>query len=64
MHDDLPASVRMLLPVHDSILLEVPTNLVEETCQIVTDAMQLAPASFAVPLTVDIATGRTWADCK
>jgi len=62
LHERLPVEVRMLLPVHDSILLEVPANLVEETCQIVKNAMQTAPAAFAVPLKVDIHTGRTWAD--
>lgn len=28
---DLPADVRRLLPVHDSVLLSVPESLVEET---------------------------------
>ena len=64
LNDSLPTSVGMLLPVHDSILLEVPANLVEATCQTVTNAMQVAPAGFNVPLKVDIKTGRTWADCK
>jgi DNA polymerase-1 len=64
LHAMLPTEVKMLLPVHDSVLLEVPINLVEATCQIVTNAMQAAPAGFTVPLKVDIHTGRTWADCK
>jgi len=64
LHAELPTSVRMLLPVHDSILLEVPANLVEATREIVTNAMQAAPPGFTLPLTVDIQTGRTWADCK
>jgi len=64
LHNSLPPDVRMLLPVHDSVLLEVPANLVEETCQIVKNAMQAAPAGFTVPLKVDVKVGRTWADCK
>ncbi len=64
LHDTLPDEVRMLLPVHDSVLLEVPVDLVEETSRIVRNAMETRPASFAVPLKVDIHTGRTWADCK
>jgi hypothetical protein len=41
-----------------------PTELVEETRQIVVAAMESLPAGFAVPLKVEIKTGRTWAECK
>jgi DNA polymerase I-like protein with 3'-5' exonuclease and polymerase domains len=54
----------MLLPVHDSVLLEVPKGLVEETGQVVTTAMEAVSARFTVPMKVEIRTGRTWADCK
>jgi DNA polymerase-1 len=61
-HDALPAEVRMLLPVHDSVLFETPSALVEETGRIVKASMEAAPAGFTVPLKVKIKTGRTWAD--
>ena len=64
LHDTLPDAVRMLLPVHDSVLLEVPTPLVEQTSQIVREAMESTPAGFAVPLKVEVKAGRTWAECK
>ena len=64
LHDILPDDVRMLLPVHDSVLLEVPATLVDETQQIVTAAMETIPTGFSVPLKVEVKTGRTWADCK
>ncbi len=64
LHDTLPDEVRMLLSVHDSLLCEVPQALVEETRQIVTEAMETTPAGFSVPLKVEVKTGRTWADCK
>jgi DNA polymerase-1 len=64
LHNSLPPDVRMLLPVHDSVLLEVPANLIEAACQIVTNAMQATPAGFTVPLKVDVKVGRTWAACK
>ncbi len=64
LHDTLPDEVRMLLPVHDSVLLEVPEPLVEETSQLVRDAMEAVPEGFSVPLKVEIHTGRTWTDCK
>ncbi len=64
LHDALPDDVRMLLPVHDSVLLEVPAALAEETQQIVVEAMESTPPGFSVPLTVEAKTGRTWAECK
>ena len=64
LHDRLPDEVHMLLPVHDSLLLEVPVDLVEETRRIVRDVMETTPTSFSVPLKVEIKTGRTWAGCK
>jgi DNA polymerase-1 len=64
LHDSLPVEAQMLLSVHDSVLCEVPTGLVEETSQIVRDAMETLPEGFTVPLKVDVTIGRTWADCK
>lgn len=64
LNEALPAEVRMLLPVHDSVLLEVPADMVEETGRLVRDAMETVPADFTVPLKVDVKIGRTWADCK
>ncbi len=54
----------MLLPVHDSVLLEVPEGLVEETQQIVVEAMESKPAGFTVPLKVEVKEGGTWAECE
>jgi DNA polymerase I-like protein with 3'-5' exonuclease and polymerase domains len=64
LRDSLPDEVRMLLSVHDSVLLAVPEPLVEGTRQVVVEVMESTPVGFAVPLKVDIHTGATWADCK
>jgi DNA polymerase I-like protein with 3'-5' exonuclease and polymerase domains len=48
----LPADVRMLLPVHDSLLMEVPERMVEKTRWIVTEVMESMPAGFSAPLKV------------
>ena len=64
LHNELPAEVQMLLPVHDSVLLSVPAALVQDTSQIVRAMMESPPDGFSVPLCVDVTTGRTWADCK
>lgn len=52
------------LPVHDSIALELPTALVEETQQIAVDLTDTVPAGFGVPLKVEVKASRTWANCK
>ena len=64
LHDALPGEVRMLLPVHDSVLLETRAESVEETGKIVRDAMETVPPGFTVPLKVEVKMGRTWAECK
>jgi DNA polymerase I-like protein with 3'-5' exonuclease and polymerase domains len=64
LNESLPDEIRMLLPVHDSVLLEVPESLTEETRRVVVAAMEAVPEGFSVPLKVDVKAGRTWADCK
>jgi DNA polymerase-1 len=64
LHDSLPDDVRILLPVHDSVLLEVPEVLVEDTREIVGDAMETLAAGFTVPLKIEVKAGRTCAECK
>ena len=64
LHDVLPDDVKMLLPVHDSVLLQIPEPLVQQTRQIVTDALESPPEGFSVPLKVEVHTGKTWATRK
>ncbi len=45
-------------------LFEVPTEQVEEIRRIVVEAMETIPASFTVPLKVEVKAGRTWSACK
>jgi DNA polymerase-1 len=60
----LPPEVRILMTVHDSVLLEVPEQLIDQTRPQVLDVMQTPPPGFTVPIVADIGTGRTWAECK
>ena len=54
-------AARMLLQVHDELLLEVPEAEVERTSEVVREAMeQIYPLS--VPLVVDQKVGRSWLD--
>lgn len=54
---------RILLQVHDELLLEVVEAEVEIVSEIVTTAMQNV-VSLAVPLTVDVKVGKSWAETK
>lgn len=57
------ADARLLLQVHDELILEVKSSLVKELApqivKIMSDVVQLD-----VPLNVDFAIGRTWADLE
>jgi DNA polymerase-1 len=52
---------RMLLQVHDELVLEAPPSEVAEVGPIVKTEMSNA-ANLAVPLVVDLGVGETWAD--
>jgi DNA polymerase-1 len=54
---------RLLLQVHDELLLEVPEGDVEEVGNMVAEVMEGA-MTLNVPLAVDRGAGRTWYDCK
>ncbi len=54
---------RLLLTVHDELVLEVPEG-VEETVGEMVQAEMAGVAELAVPLVVDVGTGRTWYDAK
>jgi DNA polymerase-1 len=54
---------RMLLQVHDELLLEVPHGEVDATLALVKDRMEGA-AKLNVPLLVETGTGNSWLACK
>jgi DNA polymerase I len=54
---------RMVLTVHDEVVLEVPLEEHEMTVELVRRVME-SVCALDVPLRVDIATGMTWADAK
>jgi DNA polymerase-1 len=59
---ELPRS-RLVLQVHDEVILEVPPDEEEAATAAVTEAMSGA-AELRVPLTINLAWGDTWADAK
>lgn len=57
------AASRLVLQVHDEVILEVDPAEASEVTQLTVSTMRGA-ADLAVPLEVHIATGSTWADAK
>ncbi len=58
----LPAA-RLLLTVHDELVLEGPEGQVEDLSELVRAEMG-GVAELAVPLVVDVGIGQTWYDAK
>jgi DNA polymerase-1 len=54
---------RMVLTVHDEVVLEVPADEHDAAIELVRRVME-SVVTLEVPLRVDIATGLTWADAK
>ena len=56
-------SAKLILQVHDELIVEAPEAEAERAAEIVKREMEGA-VSFAVPLTVEVSIGETWYDCK
>ncbi|MBW2731647.1 MAG: DNA polymerase I [Deltaproteobacteria bacterium] len=56
-----PTGARMILTVHDELVLEVPEERAEEVAGVVREAM-MGVMALDVPLAVDIAWGRHWGE--
>ncbi|WP_102125699.1 DNA polymerase I [Deinococcus planocerae] len=54
---------RLLLQVHDELLIEVPEGRVDETSRLTREVMEGA-ASLSVPLAVEVGVGPNWYDTK
>ena len=56
-------SARMLVQVHDDLLLEVPEGEVEPLAHLVKNEMENA-IQLSVPLVADLKIGKNWADME
>jgi DNA polymerase-1 len=54
-------SARMLLQLHDELLLEAPQDELHETAKVVRQAME-GVVRLRIPLVVDLRAGRNWGD--
>jgi DNA polymerase-1 len=61
--DEEEPQVKMLLTVHDELVLEAPESRAETAGERLKHVMENA-WQLAVPLKVDLGLGRTWADAK
>lgn len=57
----LPVGARLVLQVHDELIIEAPEASAAAAAEALTSAMRGA-AAFAVPLVAEARTGRTWLD--
>jgi DNA polymerase I len=62
LRERLPRA-RMILTVHDELLLEAPREEAEAATVLVRERMEAA-AQLAVPLTVDVGVGENWKEAK
>lgn len=60
---DEKLSARLILQVHDELIVECPENEAERVKIILTDEMEHV-ATLAVPLTAEAHAGKSWADAK
>jgi DNA polymerase-1 len=61
---ELPAGWRMLLPVHDSLLLEVPSEEHRKAIGLLRETLEVPPPHFTVPLSVQVHHGASWGECQ
>jgi len=54
-------ATRIILQVHDELVLEVPVPEIEEMTRVV-DTLMSGVAKLKVPLRVDVGTGENWAE--
>ena len=63
LHAALPSDTRMILTVHDELVLETPSSHAVEVGELVRDKMENA-VQLKVPLTVDVGVGQNWKEAK
>jgi DNA polymerase-1 len=61
--DNEAKDVKMLLTVHDELVLEAPADQADAVAKRLRDKMENV-VKLDVPLKVDLGIGRTWADAK
>jgi DNA polymerase-1 len=55
---------KMILQVHDELVLEVPTEELNRTAQVVRDVMESAFPALSIPLTTEARCGTNWGEMR
>jgi DNA polymerase-1 len=63
-HDMLPPGCRILLTVHDEIVVDCPEDLVDEASEALREAMEHATDRLVVPLVADLHVVSDWSAAK
>lgn len=64
-HKMIPEEARVLLTVHDELVVMSPNEIVDETVEALREAMEgVGLPQMKVPLKVDIGTGQNWSEAK
>ena len=58
----LPAGAKMLLQIHDSLIIEVPAGDAEKVGKMVKETMETVYTKLPVKLKADISTGKNWGE--
>ena len=54
---------RLILQVHDELIVEAPEDEVERVCALLRECME-GVMELSVPLRIDLSVGRNWRECK
>ena len=64
-YERVPDGARLLLTVHDELVIQAPKELAEETAAALKDAMEgISIPAITVPLVAEVGIGRSWAEAK
>jgi len=61
--EKLDKKIDLILQIHDELIYEVETDLVEKAEDVIKNAMEKA-VKLSVPLTVNVSTGERWGELK
>ena len=66
LHASLPPEMKLILSVHDELVITCPDAMVEEGSRLMREAMlgEDIQALLSVPLTIDLSVVKRWADAK
>jgi DNA polymerase-1 len=61
---NLQTKVQLLLPVHDELIYEVASEVLEQTLPLIKQTMEQVLADAKVPLVANSGVGHNWAELK